>query len=76
MFTASYQLQTTRSHQDKTAQYLNIFNLPVSYTGYENNSRTQFDEHTFQLDYVRPLGKWFKWNAGAKYIFRTSESDV
>ena len=63
-------------HQDKTAQYLNIFNLPVSYTGYENNSRTQFDEHTFQLDYVRPLGKWFKWNAGAKYIFRTSESDV
>lgn len=76
VFTASYQLQTTRSHQDKTAQYLNIFNLPVSYTGYENNSRTQFDEHTFQLDYVRPLGKWFKWNAGAKYIFRTSESDV
>ena len=76
VFTASYQLQTTRSHQDKTEQYLNIFNLPVSYTGYENNSRTQFDEHTFQLDYVRPLGKWFKWNAGAKYIFRTSESDV
>lgn len=76
VFTASYQLQTTRSHQDKTEQYLDIFNLPVSYTGYENNSRTQFDEHTFQLDYVRPLGKRFKWNAGAKYIFRTSESDV
>lgn len=76
VLTASYQLQMTRSHQNVSQRFTDYINLPVSYTGMGNNNRARFMEHTFQFDYIRPLGKLFKWNAGAKYILRTNKSDV
>ena len=76
VLTVSYQLQMTRSHQNINERYTDYINLPVSYTGMNNNNRARFMEHTFQLDYIRPLGKLFKWNAGAKYILRSNKSDV
>lgn len=76
VLTASYQLQTTRSHQNCIQRYEDELNMPVSYTGNGNDNRQRFMEHTFQLDYVRPMGKVFKWNAGAKYILRQNRSDA
>lgn len=76
VLTASYQLQMTRSHQYQTQRYTDCVNMPVGYTQKSNDNRARFMEHTFQLDYVRPLSKLFKWNAGAKYILRTNKSDT
>lgn len=76
MLTASYQLQMTRNHENQLQRYEEAVNLPVPYTGTTNDNRERFMEHTFQLDYVLPLGKWLKWNAGAKYILRSNKSDA
>ena len=76
VLTASYQLQMSRSHQDTEQRYTEYVNLPVSYTGLSNNTYERFLEHTFQLDYVRPLGKLLVWNVGTKYILRTNKSDA
>lgn len=76
MLTASYQLQMTRNHENQLQRYEESVNLPVPYTGTTNDNRERLVEHTFQLDYVLPLGKWQKWNAGAKYILRNNKSDA
>ncbi len=76
VFTASYMMSTTRSVQSETSVYQNMVNMPVSYNGIQNYNTEKFLEQTAQVDYVRPFGKAFKWEIGAKYINRSNKSDV
>ncbi len=76
VLTASYMLSTTRSVQYLIDSYQNMVNMPVNYTGVNNNTTEKFLEQTAQVDYVRPFGKAFKWELGAKYINRSNKSDV
>ena len=76
VLTASYMMSTTRSVQSQTSVYQNMVNMPVSYNGIQNYNTEKFLEQTAQVDYVRPFGKAFKWEIGAKYINRSNKSDV
>ena len=74
VLTLSYMLAATRSHTTFRQAYSNMVNFPVSYTSYDQNTRERFTEHTFQIDYVRPFGKYHKIESGTKYILRYNNS--
>lgn len=74
VLTFSYMLAATRSHSVFRQAYSNMVNFPVNYTGYDQDSRERFTEHTFQIDYVRPFGKHHKLESGTKYILRNNNS--
>ena len=74
ILTLSYMLAATRPHTIFRQMYNNMVNFPVSYTSYDQNTRERFTEHTFQIDYVRPFGKYHKIESGTKYIFRYNNS--
>ena len=74
MLTLSYMLAATRQHTIFRQMYNNMVNFPVSYTSYDQNTRERFTEHTFQIDYVRPFGKYHKIESGTKYILRYNNS--
>lgn len=72
--TLSYRLSHTRQDQDQTTDYKIITGIPFAYSSNISDFDLKFFEHTFQLDWTRPLGKKFKLDTGAKYILRTSHS--
>ena len=74
VLTLSYMLAATRQHTIFHQMYNNMVNFPVSYTSYDQNTRERFTEHTFQIDYVRPFGKYHKIESGTKYILRYNNS--
>ena len=74
VLTLSYMLAATRQHTIFHQMYNNMVNFPVSYTSYDQNTRERFTEHTFQIDYVRPFGKYHKIESGTKYILRNNNS--
>ena len=74
ILTLSYMLAATRPHTIFRQMYNNMVNFPVSYTSYDQNTRERFTEHTFQIDYVRPFGKYHKIESGTKYILRYNNS--
>ena len=74
ILTLSYMLAATRQHTIFRQMYNNMVNFPVSYTSYDQNTRERFTEHTFQIDYVRPFGKYHKIESGTKYILRYNNS--
>jgi len=74
ILTLSYMLAVTRPHTIFRQMYNNMVNFPVSYTSYDQNTRERFTEHTFQIDYVRPFGKYHKIESGTKYILRYNNS--
>ena len=74
ILTLSYMLAATRPHTIFRQTYSNMVNFPVSYTSYDQNTRERFTEHTFQIDYVRPFGKYHKIESGTKYILRYNNS--
>ena len=74
ILTLSYMLAATRQHTIFRQMYNNMVNFPVSYTSYDQNTRERFTEHTFQIDYVRPFGKYHKLESGTKYILRYNNS--
>ena len=74
ILTLSYMLAATRPHTIFRQTYSNMVNFPVSYTSYDQNTRERFTEHTFQIDYVRPFGKYHKLESGTKYILRYNNS--
>lgn len=73
-FTLSYMLALTRQHSKQEDIYTNITNAPFDYTGMLIHSREHFTEHTFQADYLRPLGTGHKMEVGIKYIDRRNKS--
>ena len=74
VLTLSYMLAATRQHTIFRQMYNNMVNFPVNYTSYDQNTRERFTEHTFQIDYVRPFGKYHKIESGTKYILRNNNS--
>ena len=44
------------------------------YTGSLQTERERFTEHTFQADWLRPLGKGHQLEIGTKYIDRNNNS--
>ena len=73
-FTLSYMLAFTRQHTDEENTYSEMVNAPFSYTGSLQTERERFTEHTFQADWLRPLGKGHQLEIGTKYIDRNNNS--
>ena len=73
-FTLSYMLALTRQHSDQENTYSELMNAPFSYTGSLQTERERFTEHTFQVDWLRPLGKGHQLEIGTKYIDRNNNS--
>ena len=72
--TLSYRLSHTRQDQDKTVDYYFLQGEPFPYTYNLSDFDLKFFEHTFQVDWNRPLGTHFNLDTGGKYILRTSHS--
>ena len=70
----SYLISTTRTNNRMRYDYFDIVNQP-GYTYMERHSRNHFTEHTFQLDWTRPLWEDHTLDMGAKYILRRNNSD-
>ncbi|MBQ6549315.1 MAG: outer membrane beta-barrel protein, partial [Prevotella sp.] len=73
-FTLSYMLALTRQHTDQENTYTELVNVPFPYSGSMMKERERFTEHTFQADWLRPLGKGHQLEIGAKYIDRNNNS--
>lgn len=72
--TVSYQFSHTDEQVRGTETYDNAVNLPVDYTGIDRDRRSDFAEHTVQIDWARPLGAHQKLDTGGKYIFRRNHA--
>ena len=72
--TLSYLLSTTNSRKHQAYQYEELYQMPVDYTAYETRSKGSFAEHTFQLDWERPLAEHHSLSTGVKYIYRDNNS--
>lgn len=73
--TLSYRLSHTRQDQDQTTEYVDKVNAPFFYDLLKSDFDLKFFEHTFQVDWTRPLGRKFTFDTGAKYILRLSHSN-
>jgi hypothetical protein len=67
-------LALTRQHTDQENTYSDLMNAPFAYTGSLQTERERFTEHTFQADWLRPLGKGHQLEVGTKYIDRNNNS--
>lgn len=72
--TFSYLVSTTNQKQHSLTDYEDQVNLPVPYTGMENEFSLNFIEHTGQIDWTRPVNDFNKFDVGAKYINRRNHS--
>lgn len=72
--TLSYRLSHTRQDQDQTTLYTFLLGNPFPYNTNLSDFDLKFFEHTFQLDWSRPLGQHYILDTGAKYILRNSHS--
>ncbi|MBR5169174.1 MAG: outer membrane beta-barrel protein [Muribaculaceae bacterium] len=72
--TLSYMLSAWHNKNKDNTEFTNIFNLPVPYYGIDQNGKENFNEHTVQLDWTRPLSKKHTIETGAKYIYRLNRS--
>lgn len=73
--TLSYMLALTRQHTDQENAYTDLYNVSFPYTGSLMRERERFTEHTFQIDWLRPLGRGHQLEIGAKYIDRNNNSN-
>ncbi|MBQ9230518.1 MAG: TonB-dependent receptor [Prevotella sp.] len=74
LLTLSYMLALTRQHTDQENEYTDLIDAPFPYTNSLQKERERFTEHTFQIDWLRPLGKGHQLEIGAKYIDRNNNS--
>ncbi len=72
--TLSYMLSAWHNKNKDNSKYSNIVNLPVPYYGIDQNGKENFNEHTVQLDWTRPLAPKHTLETGAKYIYRLNRS--
>jgi hypothetical protein len=73
--TLSYMLALTRQHTDQENEYVILKgDRPFPYTNTLQTERERFTEHTFQADWLRPLGKGHQIEIGTKYIYRNNNS--
>ena len=72
--TLSYMLSAFRNKSKDNSRYTDLVNMPVNYYGIVQNGKENFNEHTFQLDWTRPLAEKHTLETGAKYIYRLNRS--
>lgn len=72
--TFSYQISTTGQKQRQQTDYTDLFNPPFDYSGIVSDFDLRFFEHTFQLDWTRPIAQKHTLDVGAKYILRRNRS--
>ena len=72
--TLSYMLSAWHNKNTDNSRYLEEFNMPVSYSGVDQYGKEDFNEHTVQLDWTRPLAPKHTLETGAKYIYRLNRS--
>lgn len=72
--TLSYLISTTDQKQHSTTDYEDQVNVPVPYTGIDNDFNLNFIEHTGQIDWTRPINEHNKFDVGSKYINRRNHS--
>ena len=81
MLTFSYRINSQPQTNDQHTDYINR-NIPDDWAPILNLQNQRSDgkenslEHTFQADYVTPIGKLHTVEAGAKYIIRDNKSDT
>ena len=72
--TLSYMLSAFRNKNKDNSRYTDLTNMPVEYYGIDQNGKENFNEHTVQLDWTRPLAEKHTLETGAKYIYRLNRS--
>ena len=72
--TLSYMLSAWHNKNKDNSRYTNIVNMHWPYTGIDQNGKEDFNEHTFQLDWTRPLAPKHTIETGVKYIYRLNRS--
>ena len=72
--TLSYMLSAFRNRDKDNSRYTDLVNMPVSYNGIDQDGKENFNEHTLQLDWTRPLAEKHTIETGAKYIYRLNRS--
>ena len=72
--TLSYMLSAFRNKNKDNSRYTDLTNMPVDYYGIDQNGKENFNEHTLQLDWTRPLAPKHTIETGAKYIYRLNRS--
>ncbi len=72
--TLSYMLSAWHNKNKDNARYTDNVNMPVPYYGIDSDGKEDFNEHTVQLDWTRPLAEKHKLETGAKYIYRLNRS--
>ena len=72
--TLSYMLSAFRNKNKDNSRYTDLINMPVGYYGIDQNGKENFNEHTLQLDWTRPLAPKHTIETGAKYIYRLNRS--
>ena len=72
--TLSYMLSAFRNKNKDNSRYTDLTNMPVDYYGIDQDGKENFNEHTFQLDWTRPLALNHTIETGAKYIYRLNRS--
>lgn len=72
--TLSYMLSSFRNKNKDNSRYTDLTNMPVDYYGIDQDGKENFNEHTLQLDWTRPLTEKHTIETGAKYIYRLNRS--
>ena len=72
--TLSYMLSAWHNKNKDNSKYTDVVNMPVPYYGIDSDGKEDFNEHTVQLDWTRPLAEKHKLETGAKYIYRLNRS--
>ena len=72
--TLSYMLSAWHNKNKDNSLYADSVNMPVPYSGINQNGKEDFNEHTVQLDWTRPLAAKHTLETGAKYIYRLNRS--
>ena len=72
--TLSYMLTAWHNKNKDNSRYTDIFNMPVPYYGIDQDGKEDFNEHTLQLDWARPIATKHTIETGAKYIYRLNRS--
>lgn len=72
----SYLLSSSGNDNQYISTYDELYNPPFDYTHYVYDTDQKLMEHTFQLDWTRPINDKHKLDFGAKYIFRRNHSET
>ena len=72
--TMSYMLSAIHNKNKDNSIYSDLYQMPVPYNGIFQDGKEDFNEHTFQLDWTRPIAKNHTIETGAKYIYRLNRS--